>query len=163
MCDYVLGGFAYHVFNFLDSKSLWVRDISILWPLDTILGGLCGMVSRCLHVPRTLQASSCVYTYVMSTWAMPWAGTLPGIWRYSPRGWLAPMYEWMGYMYISIAPTRGLIGLCSLPIVLHFFSILLFLLTHVFSLSILVVGYPCNKRGVVSESVLRSRHSIKLN
>ena len=81
---------------------------------------------------------SCVYTYVMSTWAMPWAGTLSRIWRNSPRGWLVPMFMWVGFIHCP-CPV-GWPDSALFTFTLSFFSVLLFLLTNVFICTFLLMG-----------------------
>ena len=75
---------------------------------------------------------------------------------------VAGTYVYVGGFYPLPLPC-GLTGLCSLHFYLVFLSCLTVSPYRCFYLHILFDGYPCNKRGVVSESVLRSRHSLKLN
>ena len=147
---------------FLVHKSLQVRVIPYYdhWTLCSLGGCAAWSADACTFL-ILFRTFSCVYTYVMSTWSMPWAGTLSRIWRNSPRGWLVPMFMWVGFIH------------CPCPVgwpdsvLFTFYLVFLSCLTvspyRCFYLHILFDGYPCNKRGVVSESVLRSRHSLKLN
>ena len=101
MCGFfVSGGFASHVFLYSGLPWVYVSPSEKYHNIMNVehysLGGCAAWSADACTFLICFRLLSCVYTYVMSTWSMPWAGSLSRIWRNSPRGWLVPISVWMG-------------------------------------------------------------------